>query len=254
MKPLKHFLLMAALLSMAACTKPGLEGPKETDKPGEGIVKGRVVDAQGKPVAKAEIVASSTDHYNRTATGYTDANGNYSFKVPTGVAAGSYSVDGSVTIRYQNKNFKMALYQEDTRVFSAYDGAVRNFVFRLTGKRTVDADETASPLGAKLEVHHQVDRVVYENLEITLEPVGPLVDGSTGKKIVRMMPKNSYYLDDIPVGRYKITARDKGTGKPLGVSIQDSFKDYEPSVTGLFEDEDFIGSTHYRLGIFVDTL
>ena len=245
---------MVVLLSAAACTRPGVDGPQDSNKPEQGVVYGRVVDSQGKGVANAEIVANSTDYYNKTTTGYTDAKGNYRFKLPTGIAEGSYTVSGSLTVKYHNRNYKMALYEEDTRAFSAYDGAVRNFMFRLTGKRTVDDDETSTPLGATLEVYHDVNNVVFENIELTLEPEGPLVDGSTGKKIVMMMPEQGYYLKDIPLGKYKISARDKVTGQPLGVAIQGSSKDYAPSVTGLFEDEDFAGSEHFRLGLLVGVL
>ncbi|WP_460638819.1 carboxypeptidase-like regulatory domain-containing protein [Larkinella harenae] len=250
---MKQVLVMMALLSTVACTEPGVDGPQESGKPEEGVVKGRVVDEQGKPVANAVIVASSTDYGSRTSTGYTDANGNYSFRVTTGIAAGSYTASGSVTVKYHNQNYSLALYEENTRVFSAYDGAVRNFIFRLTGKRTVDADVNDRPLGAKLEVHHNVDAIEKENLEIILEPVGPLVDGSTGKKLVVGLPENRYYVDDIPVGQYKISARDKTTGKALGVSVHNSFKKHEPSVTALFQEENG-ATTFYDLVITVDTL
>lgn len=249
-----RLLVLAALLGAWGCTEPSVDGPDGPEKPQDGLVQGRVVDDKGNGVANAQIIASSTDYLSKTTSGYTDAKGNYRFKLPTNIAEGSYAVSGYVTLKYHNKNYKMALYEENTRVFSAYEGAIRNFVFRLTGKRTVDDDDRSTPLGGTLEVHHQVDNVVFENLEITLEPVGPLVDGSTGKKIVTMMPQSGYEVKDIPVGNYKITARDKVTGQKLGVTIHNSFKDYAPSVTGLFEDDDFIGSTNYRLIILVNTL
>ncbi|GAB3920175.1 carboxypeptidase-like regulatory domain-containing protein [Larkinella terrae] len=253
MKTVYYLLLLVALLSSAACTKPGIDGPSTGGKPQEGIVSGRVVDSQGKPVANAVIVASNTDYYNKTSTGYTDASGNYRFKLPTGIAEGSYTVSGTVTLKYHNKNFEMGLYQEDTRVFSAYDGAVRNFVFRLTGKRAADDDETSRPLGARLEVHPNFNKIDSENLEITLEPVGPLVDGSTGKKLVAMMPQRSDYIEDIPVGMYKISARDKVSGQKLGVAILGSSKAHESSLTTLFEKDQIVGSTLYDLAITVDT-
>lgn len=249
-------LLAVALLSAAACTPSNTDGPNGPDpaKPEEGVVKGRVVDDRGNPVANAKIVASSTDIYNRTATGYSNADGYYRFVVPTGIAAGSYTVDGTVTVKYHGENFTLALFRENTRVFSAYDGAVRDFVFRLTGQRSPDDDAHATPLGATLEVHHQVNNVVFENLEITLEPTGPLVDGSAGRKLVVTMPEGDYRVKDIPLGQYKITARDRVTGERLGVTIKDTFKDYAPSVTGLFDEMDFEGDTRYELLLLVNTL
>lgn len=117
----------------------------------------------------------------------------------------------------------MALYEEDSRAFSAYDGAVLNFVFRLTGKPTAEYGDTALPLGGQVEVHCDFNPVESANVELTLEPMDPLVDGSIGKKIVRALPKNSSCLCDIPVGQYKITALDLVSGKPLGITIKDSF-------------------------------
>lgn len=256
MNSILYSIISVTLVSLLSCKKADSDSLVSPDpnKPQKGIVQGRVTDSKGKPVAHAEIVASSTDWQNRTSTGYSDANGYYTFNLPNGIAEGSYSVSGTVTIDYQGKNYKMALYEEDTRVFSAYDGAVRNFIFRLTGKRTVDADKFSTPLGATLEVHHQVDRVVLENLEITLEPVGALVDGSTGTRLIKQMPEASYEIEDIPLGLYKISARDKKTGKQLGVTIKDSFKDYASSVTSLFQEDNFEGDTEYRLILLVDTL
>lgn len=256
MKTLFQLFLAAALLSTAACTSPETDGPNGPDpgKPEAGVVKGRVVDDRGQPVANAKIVASSTDFYNRTSTGYSGADGYYHFEVPTGIAAGSYTVDGTVTTKYHGETFTLALFRENTRVFSAYDGAVRDFVFRLTGPRSPDDDADATPLGATLEVHHQVDNVVFENLEITLEPTGPLVDGSAGRRVVVTMPEGNYRVKDIPVGRYTITARDRVTGEKLGVTIQGTFKDYAPSVTGLFDEMDFEGDTRYELILLVNTL
>ena len=253
-----YSLLTAAVIGLSSCSHSS-PGPDETEpgtssKPQAGVVSGRVVDSQGKPVANATIVASSTDYHNRTSTGYTDANGNYRFVVPTGVAAGSYTVSGSVTTKYQGRNYTLALYNADTRVFSAYDGAVRNFVFRLTGKRNIDDDAFASPLGGKLEVRHDFNNTIRENIEVTLDPVGPLVDGSTGKKIVARLSDRSDSIEDVPVGKYKITARDVVTGQKLGVSIADSFQPYTTSVTGLFVDDRFEGSTLFRLDLNVSAL
>lgn len=254
MKSLSFLLTLIALLSASACQPNSEAIDPASGNTEKGVVKGRVVDRQGKAVVNAEIIANSTDYYNKTTTAYTDASGNYQLKLPTGIAEGSYRVSGTLTMKYHNKNYKMALYEEDTRVFSAYDGAIRNFQFRLTGKRTVDDDASSSPLGGRIEVHHQVDNVLGDNLEITLDPVGPLVDGSTGKKLVLPMPNNGYVLNDIPVGQYKITARDRMTGQQLGVTIQGTFTDYVPSVTTLFKEKDFEGDTFWEIILLVNTL
>ncbi|GAB4038808.1 carboxypeptidase-like regulatory domain-containing protein [Spirosoma gilvum] len=250
------FLLYGTLFSLLlSCNKPGTEsvGP-DPSSPERGVVKGRVVDAQGLPVRNAEIVASSTDYYSKTSTGYTDADGYYRFTIPTGIAEGSYSADGTLTIAYHGKQVKVALYRSDSRVFSAYDGAVRNFVFRLTGPRSPDDDDYATPLGATLEVHPHPGRVDASQVDIILEPVGALLDGSTGKKLTLPLGDGSTDLEDIPLGYYKITARNRSTGQLLGVKIKDTSAQYTSSLTSLFEDDNFEGSTEFRLVLLVDTL
>lgn len=256
MKTLMFLLLTPLLCWAVACTSPDATAPVGPDPASaqKGIVKGRVTDSQGRGVANAEIIANSTDYYSKTTTAYTDTGGNYQMKLPNGIAEGSYTASGTVTIKYHDQNFRMALYEEDTRVFSAYDGAVRNFRFRLTGRRTADDDASSSPLGGRIEVHENVNNVNRDRLEITLEPVGPLVDGSAGKTLVLPMPVNDYVLNDIPVGQYKITARDRVTGERLGVTIKDSFKDYAPSVTALFREKDFVGDTFWEIILLVNQL
>ena len=79
-----------------------------------------------------------------------------------------------------------------------------------------------------------------ENVELTLTPAGPLIDGSAGK-VLKIQAKKGQYgiIKDIPMGRYKITAVYKPTGEQLLVCDAwdgENF-DYQPSVT-----LDFIGT------------
>lgn len=249
------FLYLTTLVTLFSCNKPGVDpvdqNPSSSEK---GVVKGRVVDAQGHPVANAIIIASSTDIVNKTSTGYSDANGYYRFTVPTGIAEGSYSVSGTLTLNYHNRKFKIALYESNSQVFSAYDGAVRDFVFRLTGPRSQDSDAFSTPLGATLEVHPHPDRIVAQQVDIMLEPAGPLVDGSTGKKLVMPLEDGSTDLRDIPLGYYTISARDRSTGKALGVKIKDTPSGYASSLKTLFEDDNFEGSTEFRSILLIDSL
>jgi hypothetical protein len=69
-----------------------------------------------------------------------------------------------------------------------------------------------------------------------------------------MLSESDDYLQDIPVGNYKITARDVVNNKMLGITLADSFKPYTTSVTGLCTDDDFVGSTHFKLAINIGRL
>lgn len=101
MKALSYVLLLASALALPACQDSNR--PTDPTTPQEGIVTGKVVDSQGKPVANAHITADNDDYYNTTSSGYTDANGTYRIKLPTGIAAGSYHVNGSLTLKYHGR-------------------------------------------------------------------------------------------------------------------------------------------------------
>src|SRR3546814_1354578 len=64
-----------------------------------------------------------------------------------------------------------------------------------------------------------------EDVELTLTPSGPLIDGSQGKTLV-LRQGDHYcvqygYLEDIPIGRYTVTAILKNEAGPRPLRIQD---------------------------------
>jgi hypothetical protein len=198
----------------------------------KGIVKGRVTDSNNRPIANAKIVANSLD-YADARIGYSDANGNYIIKLPTGIASGSFYVRGSVKIKFNGQNYDLALFTENDAQFSPYDGAIRNLKLKLTGKRTGNFGDDGF-YGGTIEVLHDFETIEQQNIELTLIPDGPLVDGSIGQTVVRRLPANDYHLYDIAIGKYKITARDVSNGRKLKLKVRYDEKDYSESITGVF--------------------
>src|SRR3546814_3061732 len=64
-----------------------------------------------------------------------------------------------------------------------------------------------------------------EDVELTLTPSGPLIDGSEGKTLVLRQGDHYWvqfgYLEDIPIGRYTVTAILKNEAGPRPLRIQD---------------------------------
>src|SRR3546814_17092136 len=64
-----------------------------------------------------------------------------------------------------------------------------------------------------------------EDVELTLTPSGPLIDGSEGKTLVLRQGDHYWvqfgYLEDIPIGRYTVTAILKDETGPRPLRIQD---------------------------------
>jgi len=111
-------------------------------------------------------------------------------------------------------------------------GAARDFIFKLTGIQpghtVVDPASVAGndSYDVKNGFWGQTAGIsldsgivqVGNTVEITLTPDGPLIDGSAGKTITRALhlkePGSNYYLYDLPLGTYKVTARLVAAGAP----------------------------------------
>ncbi|GAB3523617.1 hypothetical protein [Emticicia fontis] len=229
------------------CTEPTPE-ESNSGKIEKGVVKGRVTDVNKKPIANAKIVANSLD-YQDARIGYTDANGNYTIKLPTGIGSGSFYVRGSVKIKYNGQNYDLALFTENDGQFSPYDGAIKNLTLKLTGKRTGNFGDDGF-YGGTIEILHDFDNLEVGNIELTLVPDGPLVDGSTGQTVVRRVAANDYHIYDVAVGKYKITAKDISTGKKLKVKVRYEEKDYSDSTVGVFIPP-YELAEHYELTLLI---
>jgi hypothetical protein len=234
MKPLTHFLLVIFLLGFMACTKPGVSDAiaPDTGTPQAGYVSGRVVDWQNNPIKGAEIIVNNTGRVTNNLVGYTDATGRYRIKLETGgPLVGSYYVRGHTKVNFQGLTYNLALFVEDDSAFSPEEGAVKNLTLKVAGPRSNFAD--SGYYGGTLEVDNHSSNAHFPNIEVTLEEIGPLADGSNrGTQVAR---PDWLYAYNVPVGKYRITARDVLTNKPLAVRNYYYDKTYQASTTGIFE-------------------
>ncbi len=245
MKPITRLLLAASLISMAACSKPtGTDVTPGDPAPQSGYVSGRVVDAQNRPIKGAEITINNTGGVVNNLIGYTDTNGNYKIKLSTGGGPliGSYYVRGHVTVNYLNYPYKLALFVEDDSAFAPEEGAVKNLKLMVAGPRSNFGD--SGWYGGTIEVDNHTSNSHFPNIEVTMEPVGPLVDGSSGDTEVAR--PDWLYAYNVPVGQYKITVRDLATNKQLAVKNYFHDKSYQASIIGVFEPI-LTGSDRYQL-------
>ena len=249
MKLFTHSLLIISLTGLIACSKPAGDPIPPDNTPSQaGYVSGKVLDAQGKPIKDAEITVNNTGGVVNNLIGYSDANGNYRIKLSTGGGPliGSYYVRGHVTVSYLNYPFKLALFVEDDSAFSPEEGAVKNLRLHVAGPRSNFGD--SGWYGGTIEVDNHTRNSHFPNIEVTLEPVGPLVDGSVGE--TQIARPDWLYSYNVPVGQYKITARDMATGQKLAVKNYFYDKAYQASTMGVFEPI-LTGSDRYQLVIDV---
>lgn len=220
-----------------------------TLSPKAGRVRGYVKDASGKPLAGAAIGVRSTligGAYSG-AQGKTDANGYYDFAIPRGVA---HYYNAGYAIEYGEGLAAIGLHPADGSIdsFASVDGAVENFVLLghgITSRASLQENprNSGTYYGGSIHVSYWVvsrsDFSTYpkgivedEVVEIVLTPDGPLADGSTGKTIVVRKTAgfdSGFWINNIPVGRYRIGARlsngkslkmkmHKPIGTPFGMS------------------------------------
>ncbi|MEU8192316.1 carboxypeptidase-like regulatory domain-containing protein [Microbispora amethystogenes] len=221
--------------------EPGEVEPGEVEP---GVLKGRVVDAQGRPIEGAEIVADNQLLYNSNAVARTAGDGLY--RVDTDVRA-TFHASGTVVRRYNGQDYTLSLAPDDDAPFAGPSGAIRNFTWKLTGKKPDDLGFYGSKVLFRLDLNDQINTGAFlddEKVRLTLTPEGPLIDGSEGTRIVRQATRNGdgSGLEDIPVGRYRIAADYEG--RPLRVKLLDGgdyaeevVAEFAPLMTGIYRIE-----------------
>lgn len=206
--------------------------------PKAGKVRGYVKDSSGKPLQGAAIGVRATllaGAYSG-AQGKTDANGYYEFAIPRGVA---HYYNAGYAIEYGEGLAAVGLHPADGSVdsFASVDGAVENFVmltYGITSRANVSDNPrvSSSYYGGSVYVGYYAaepsDVATYphyipENsiMEISFTPDGPLYDGSVGQTIVVKKTAafdTGFWINNIPIGRYKIAAKLAG-GRSLKMSL-----------------------------------
>ncbi len=241
-------VLLAALVSLglSACE---LRAGNATPKAEAGYATGVVLDTQGKPIAGAKILLDNSVFYNSYIHGSTQEDGTYRIKAQPG----AWRAYASFKKTYNGKTYSLDLHPDTIDSFDD-TGAVRNFVWKLEGR---EPENEYNYYGGLVTIFQDTDfHDDMEDVELTLTPSGPLIDGSEGKTLVLRQGGHYWvqfgYLQDIPIGRYTVTAILKGEDGPRPLRIQDWHTD------GDFKSElqlDFIpepsGSTKSSVSIVI---
>jgi hypothetical protein len=187
-----------------------------------GVLKGRAVGADGRPIQGVEIAADNQLLYNSNLIVSTDADGFY--QVDTNIAT-TFRVTARMKIDFNGTKYLVELTPENDASFAGPAGAVRNFTWKLTGERPDGLGHYGSSVLFYLDGVDPQNPEVYlddENVEVTLTPEGPLIDGSQGQSITRKASRtpDGSGLVDVPLGRYRISANYQG--RPLQVGLRNS--------------------------------
>lgn len=206
-------------------------------------VSGRVTDGNSKPIANAKVVIENTLFYANYVYAVTNIDGYYSTPVPNG----SWKASVRIEKTFAGKTYRFDLHPDDDAPFAGTKGAVRNFVWKITGPRP-----EGGFYGSDLAVYNQPGTsLLMDDVIVTLTPIGELINGSKGGVIQKSLVDIGGGEDgvrDIPLGQYKITAKTKA-GKPLKIRLRNKGQ-YQDAYTALFE-AGLTGVTYYKIVVQV---
>lgn len=233
-------LILFAIQTIGACSKSNSSSGDDDQNPGNpdrGTVIGRVLTQQGIPVRNARVFISNDLYYNVGLQTSTNDNGNYQIAVPEG----SWRAYAQMDVMYEGRLFqRLDLAPENTNSFSTDSAAVRNFTWKLTGTKPAPL---AGYFGGLIALYNDPNCEIWdvENIEFTLTPLAPLIDGSTGEtlKLRSGVPGSDHFklLKDVPIGKYKVTATHLPSGKKLKLAPHNNQENFGDSITLYFEPE-----------------
>ncbi|MCD9027119.1 carboxypeptidase-like regulatory domain-containing protein [Luteimonas sp. BDR2-5] len=210
------FFLAALLISgLTAC---GMSDGNSEAQVQSGYATGKVTDTQGRPIAGAKILLDNSVFYASYIDGTTRDDGSYRIKVQPG----AWKADASFRKTYNGRTYVLELDPDNDDSFNE-DGVVRDFTWKLEGRTP---GNEYGYYGGFIQLSQAIG--FYEDMEaieLTLTPHGPLIDGSPGKTL-RLRVGDHYWVDryqveDVPIGRYMVTATLQGDDGPRPLKIQD---------------------------------
>ncbi|WP_157464050.1 carboxypeptidase-like regulatory domain-containing protein [Deinococcus pimensis] len=246
---MKQLGLVMLITALSACggaptgdatgrTPPGETGSGESGQAGPYTMTGTVRSENGMPVPGVDVYADNTLSYNVNATGVSDTSGHYRLTLPRN-ELGTWRGGAILHREYHGINYQFVLVASDVTEFPAERGAVRDFTWKLSG-RTPEGQY----YGGSLWMYGAVDAPGFDlsRVEVTLEPDGPIIDGSAGRTIRAFLYGSQ--IRDIPIGRYKVTARYlPEDGPPQSVLIAERRPStYASSMTADFERTNTLGN------------
>ncbi|XID92902.1 stalk domain-containing protein [Paenibacillaceae bacterium WGS1546] len=178
------------------------------EQPEPYVVKGRVVNPQGNPIQGALITIDNQLLYNSNSQAKTDADGRYRIEL-TKIAA-TYMAYAEYSTTYEGEKHSVDLIPDNDSPFAGNEGAVRNFTVKLDS--STGTGGSGEVLFYMMDLIHPLDPVLEppnrDDVTLTLEPVGTMLDGTSGKKIVsKGSPSNNGYgVHNVPIGKYKVSA------------------------------------------------
>jgi hypothetical protein len=242
MKKIFLLLVTAQNLLTAGCNKSGYDST--TQQSTKGFVKGIVKNIEGSAIVNAKVVIEHTVYYASYVYATTNNKGEYYTEVP----GGSWKASVQIERTFAGKQYQFGLHPDDDAAFNGTAGAVRNFTWKLSG-----AKPAGGFYGSNVAVYTEPgSSLLVTDIELTLIPDGPLINGTAGAVITKKLfdiGGGEDGINDVPIGKYIITAKNTATNQPLQVRYRNT-GNYVNALTAIFSSG-YTGSTTYQIIIQV---
>ncbi len=210
----------------------------------KGMVKGVVKNGDGSAIANAKVVIENTIYLASYVYATTNAKGEYSATVPNG----SWKASVQIERDFLGKTYKFDLHSDNANPFAGSDGAVRNFIWKLSG-----AKPNGGFYGSQVAVYPDIISGLSEqDIEIKLVPQGALINGSVGATITKKLIDvggGEYGVNDVPIGKYTITAKNTAINQSLQLRLRNT-GNFANTLTTVFSSG-FTGNTTYQIVVEV---
>jgi|SRR6476620_5340080 len=245
MKNAMHLLpaLFILTTSFISCKKEA--GSKNESQNETGFVTGKITDSKGNIISGAKITIEHTVWYDSYLNATTDANGNYKIAIPS-EPAGDWTAKAQLTKSAYGQEYVFDLNADKTDPFTCNNSTVRNFTWKLSGKRT----GSDSYYGAHVDLYQFGTDVDMNKVKLVFTPYPgeeKLIDGSPASIIERNVEDvaGTFMVKDIPIGKYLVKA--VYPGKTL--LLQNRHDEAAPEVqkTIVFGKYGYLGETEYNV-------
>ena len=238
----RSIALLTIALASACTTSEAATIPTQSPVPTvpeAGVVTGVARDGRGQPIANALVEVKMVFNPNIVTT-RTGADGRY---VVRGLpAALSHQVKAWTEVTYRGTSYCVRLGMPNDADYDAFVPAttvVRDFRWQLTGRIP---DARANVFGANVDVDtwDVMGIRAGDEIEVQFTPRGPLVDGSEGSVITRVVRFGSNLaINDLPHGSYTAAATlvREGARTPLKVARAGLGAELAPTTTVEWEPE-----------------
>lgn len=211
-----------------------------------GTVTGKATTLSGYALQGVKVTVEHTVWAGTYVSATTNQMGKYTINIPA-QPAGDWTAKAMYSKTAYGWQYDFDL-DGDTTYFKRANGAVRNFVWKLSGQKP----GTTSYYGAHVDLYALGTNAQMDKIKIVFTPIDSvLIDGSPAVSFVRQVEDvaGTFMVKDVPIGKYSIKANY--TGRKLYLQNRHDGKAPAVKKTVVFGKYGYLADTEYNIEFWV---